>query len=103
MRSLRILTLVVATTFAAGTAASFAAGTSEESREQTVQMSQVPKAARDAATKALGATPSEAKMISGTSPQEYELQAKASNGKAKAVHVKADGTIVKMENESSHD
>src|SRR5690242_14831363 len=99
----RYLTLAVAAAFIAGAVPAFAASTassSEESREQTIQMSQVPKPARDAAMKALGTTPTEAKIVNGTSPQEYELEAKGTGGKSKAVHVKADGTIVKTETES---
>ena len=98
MKSLHYLTIAVAATFIAGSVPSFAASRDEESREKTIQMSQVPKPAVDAATKALGATPTEAKIVNGTSPQEYELEAKTA-GKAKAVHVKADGTVVKTESE----
>ena len=72
----------------------------EEAREKTVEMSSVPKAAVDAAKKALGADPTEAKIINGTKPQQYELEAKTSAGKEVAVHVRGDGTIVKRETES---
>ncbi len=71
----------------------------EEANEKTVQLSQVPQAARDAGQKALGAAPTEAKMVSGTSPQEYELETKDKSGKEISVHVKADGTVVKKETE----
>src|SRR4051812_48438945 len=86
MKLLHYLTIAVAAAFVAGSVPSFAAASTEESREKSIQMSQVPKPARDAAAKALGATPTEAKIVNGTSPQEYELEAKTA-GKAKAVHV----------------
>src|SRR5690349_1965017 len=79
----------------------FAAGKSEEAREKSVELSSVPKAAVDAAKQALGAEPTEAKIISGTRPQQYELEARNASGKETAVHVRADGTIVKRETESA--
>lgn len=78
----------------------YAASKSEEAREKTVEMSSVPKAAVDAAKKALGADPTEAKIINGTKPQQYELAVETSGGKESAVHVRGDGTIVKRETES---
>ena len=77
-----------------------AASKSEEAREKTVALSSVPKAAVDAAKQALGTDPTEAKIISGTKPQQYELEAKTTGGKEAAVHVRADGTIVKRETEN---
>ena len=77
------------------TAPSFGQGKDEESREKTVQLSEVPQAAMDAARKALGTAPTEAKIISGTSPQQYELEAKNKAGKEVSVHVSADGKVVK--------
>jgi hypothetical protein len=71
----------------------------DEANEKTIQLSQVPKAARDAAQKELGAMPTEAKMVSGTGPQEYELEAKDRSGKEISVHVRADGTATKREKE----
>lgn len=69
---------------------------SHESRqEQTVEMSQVPRPAVDAAQKALGTSPTDAKVIVGTSPQEYVLMAKSSSGKKAKVHVLADGTVMR--------
>ena len=73
--------------------------TPEESQEKTVQLSQVPQAARDAGQKVLGMAPTEAKMVNGTTPQEYELEAKDKSGKEVSVHVRADGTVVKKETE----
>jgi len=69
----------------------------EEESEKTVQLSEVPKAARDAAQKELGTAPTEAKVVNGTSPMQYELEAKDKTGKETAVHVLANGTIVKKE------
>jgi hypothetical protein len=77
------------------------AADSEEANEKTVALASVPKPAVDAAKKALGADPTEAKIISGTSPQQYELEARNASGKEMAVHVRADGTIVKRETESA--
>lgn len=77
----------------------YAAGESEEAREKTIDLSSVPKPAVDAAKKALGADPTEAKIIRGTRPQQYEL-AVESGGKEDAVHVRANGTIVKHETEN---
>ena len=71
----------------------------DEAREQTVQLSQVPQPARDAAQKSLGMAPTEAKVVSGTNPQEYELEGKDKSGKEVSVHVRADGTVVKTEKE----
>lgn len=69
----------------------------EEASEKTVQLSQVPQAARDAAQKELGMAPTEAKIVNGTNPTQYELEAKSQNGKEVGVHVLANGTIVKKE------
>jgi hypothetical protein len=77
----------------------FAQGRSEEARERTIELSSVPKPAVDAARKALGADPTEAKIIRGTRPQQYEV-AVESGGKENAVHVRANGTIVKRETEN---
>jgi len=82
---------------------SFAQSSHEESREKAVQMSEVPQPARDAAQKQLGTAPTEAKIIPGTSPQEYELEGKNMSGKEVGVHVRADGTVMKTEKmESEH-
>ena len=71
----------------------------EEANEKTIQLSQVPEAARTAAQKELGMTPTEAKLVSGTNPQQYELETKDKSGKEVGVHVQANGTIVKKETE----
>lgn len=99
MTTNRILAPAAMAVFVTLASASFAQNQSEESREQTVQLSQVPKAARDAAQKALGTAPTEAKIVTGTSPQEYELEAKGKAGKESSVHVLADGKVIKREQE----
>jgi hypothetical protein len=75
----------------------FAANSDEESREKSISLSEVPQQAMEAAQKALGAKPTEAKLVQGTNPQEYELEAKDKSGKEMAVHVLANGTVVKKE------
>jgi hypothetical protein len=77
----------------------YAAGESDEAREKTISLSSVPQAAVDAAKQALGADPTEAKIITGTRPQQYEL-AIESGGKENAVHVQANGKIMKHETEN---
>jgi hypothetical protein len=71
----------------------------EEANEKTVELSQVPKPALDAAKTALGTTPTEARTVSGTNPPQYELEAKDKSGKEVSVHVRADGTVIKREKE----
>jgi len=79
----------------------FAASKSEEAKEKTVALSTVPQAAVNAATATIGSAPTEAKLITGTSPQQYELEAKKNGtGKEMAVHVQADGKVIKTETES---
>jgi len=43
--------------------------------------------------------PTEAKLVGGSNPQEYELEGKDKSGKEISVHVQANGTIVKKETE----
>jgi hypothetical protein len=69
--------------------------TNTSGQEETVDVSQVPKPALNAAQKALGTTPTDAKVVVGTSPQEYELMAKSKSGKEAKVYVLADGTVLK--------
>jgi len=78
---------------------SIAQDKNEEAREKTIRLSEVPQAARDAARKVLGTAPTEAKIVRGTQPQEYELEAKKPGGKEMSVHVTADGKVVKTEDE----
>jgi hypothetical protein len=78
----------------------FAQSASEEASEKTVALSSVPQPAMDAAKKALGAEPTEAKLVAGTRPQQYELEAKNSAGQEKSVHVTGAGKVVKHETEN---
>jgi hypothetical protein len=80
-------------------AQSFAQSKDEEAREKAVGMAQVPQPARDAAQKVLGTAPTEAKVVEGTNPQEYELEGKNAAGKEMGVHVLANGKVVKTESE----
>lgn len=100
MKKIHTIAIMVGAALALG-GPLFAASKSEEASEKTVALTSVPKAAVDAAKQALGADPTEAKIITGTSPQQYELEAKTSGGKETAVHVRGDGTIVKRETESA--
>lgn len=100
MRKIHIVPLIAGAALALSTPL-FAASKSEEAREKTVALSAVPKAAVNAAKQALGADPTEAKVIAGTSPRQYELEAKNASGQEVAVHVRGDGTIVKRETESA--
>lgn len=95
MKVTSILTPAALGVFAVLTAPSLSHDKDEASRETTVQLSQVPQAALDAAQRALGTAPTEAKIINGTSPQQYELEAKNKAGKEMGVHVSADGKILK--------
>ena len=99
MKKTHIIPMAVGAALALSTPL-LAASKNEEAREKSIEMSSVPKAAVDAAKKALGADPTEAKIIHGTKPQQYELAVEASGGKETAVHVRGDGTIVKRETES---
>lgn len=102
MKKIHIIPMVVGAALALSTPL-LAASKSEEAREKSVEISSVPKAAVDAAKKALGADPTEAKIINGTRPQQYELAVEASGGKESAVHVRSDGTIVKRETENENE
>ena len=95
MKVTSILTQAALALLVVATAPSFGQDKDEESREKAIQLSEVPQAAMDAARKALGTAPTEARIISGTSPQQYELEAKNKAGKEVSVHVSADGKVVK--------
>jgi hypothetical protein len=77
----------------------FAQSLKEEYRKKTIGLSEVPQAAVDAAQKALGTAPTEAKLIQGTSPQEYELEAPTKSGGEMSVHVLANGTVITLEHD----
>jgi hypothetical protein len=92
------LPIAALSVFLAAAAPGFAQPTSKQptsTAAQSVQLSQVPQLALEAGKKALGTTPTDAKVIIGTSPQEYELMAKNKSGKQRTVHVLADGTVMK--------
>jgi hypothetical protein len=72
----------------------------QEAREKTIALSSVPQPALDAARRALGSDPTVAKIVTGTRPQQYELQAKNDSDQRMSVHVRADGTVIKKETES---
>jgi uncharacterized membrane protein YkoI len=73
----------------------------EEAKEKSVAMNTVPKPAVDAAKKALGADPTEAKVMTEKGQKVYELSAKDASGAEKAVHVSASGKVMKTENETA--
>lgn len=81
------------------TDAAFAQGLTASYREVTIGLSEVPQAAIDAAQKALGIAPTEARLIPGTSPQEYELEAPSKSGGGTSVHVLENGTVINREHE----
>jgi hypothetical protein len=81
----------------------FAQSLKDEYREETIGVSEVPQAAIAAARKALGTAPTEAKLIQGTSPQEYELEAPTKSGGEMSVHVLANGKVIKLEDEEKSD
>ena len=64
-----------------------------------VGLSEVPQAAFDAAQKALGTAPADAKLIQATNPQEYALEATTKSGREMSVHFLANGTMIKLERE----
>ena len=76
---------------------------SHEASEQTVQLSQVPQAARDAAEKDLGGKVSEAKVMQQNGQQVYELETRTGSGEQKSVQVSADGKILAHEADGDDD
>jgi uncharacterized membrane protein YkoI len=73
----------------------------EEAKEQKIPLSQVPKPAMDAAKQALGGDVKEAEVMKSGRASVYELSAgKDASGKEQAVHVDANGKILKRETES---
>jgi hypothetical protein len=94
-----VLVPVVISALAVVSNPGFAQSLKEEYREKTISLSEVPQAAIDAAQKALGTAPTEAKLIQGTSPQEYELEARTKSDGEMSVHVLANGKVTKLEHE----
>ncbi len=64
---------------------------------QALALSQVPQPALNSAQKVLGTPPTEAKMVVGTNPQQYELSGMDKFGRAASVQVLQDGQMVKKE------
>lgn len=77
--------------------------TTEESREKTVQLSEVPTPAVNAAKQTIGGNVNEAKVTVENGQQVYELQGKDASGKTKSVHVTADGKVLKTESGKESD
>ena len=75
----------------------FGQSTGDEGQELSIQPSQVPQPALDAAQKALGRTPTKAGIVVGTDPQVYDLKATNQSGKVVGVNVLADGKVLKKE------
>lgn len=65
--------------------------------EKIVPLSSVPQPAIDAAKAALGADPSLAKIVIGTKPREYELQAKNASDQRMSALVRESGTVVMID------
>ena len=70
-------------------------------QKKTVDMAEVPQAAKDTAQKQLGTAPERAKEFKGSHPMEYELSARNGSGKNVRVDVFADGTLARK-GSSSH-
>jgi len=70
-------------------------GTAMARDEQRLELSQVPQLARETAQKALVKMPTEAEMIAGTNPQQYEFTGTDRSGNAVSIHVLQDGKMVK--------
>jgi hypothetical protein len=95
MKSISMLTPAAFFLFAGLGTPAFSDHNDMDKHEKNIQLSEVPQAAMDAARKALGTSPTEAKIISGTTPQEYELEARNKSGKEIGVNVSADGKVLK--------
>lgn len=100
MRKMMLIVPLAASAVLAVGGPGFAQKASEEAQEKTVALSSVPEPAMDAAKQALGIDPTEAKIVAGTRPQQYELEARNSAGQEKSVHVTGSGTVVKQETEN---
>lgn len=98
MPDMRVLTFTTLTALGLAVMPVLAAeNRAEEAREKSVQLSEVPKAAVDAGEKALGGKATEARVMEQKGQQVYELERKDSSGKEHAVHVTADGKVLKKE------
>lgn len=73
----------------------------EEAQEQEIEMSQVPQAAMDAAKQEFGDVEiTEAYVVEKEGQQVYELEGESAAGEEVAVHVTAEGQVLKEEEES---
>jgi uncharacterized membrane protein YkoI len=88
------LTLAASPVFAQGSHAR------EEAREKPIPLAQVPKPAVNAAKKVLGPNITEARVMREHGHKVYELESKDASGKEKAVHVAANGKVLKIEHET---
>jgi hypothetical protein len=68
---------------------------------QAIPLADVPHPALEAAQEVLGTSPTEAKIMVGTDPQVYELEAKNPSDKAIGVNVLADGEVLKTKQEGA--
>jgi uncharacterized membrane protein YkoI len=91
------------TLFAAATALTLAASPvfaqGSHAREKPIPLAQVPRPAVDAAKKVLGPNINEARVMREHGRKVYELGSRAPSGREKAVHVAANGKILKIEHE----
>jgi hypothetical protein len=63
-----------------------------------IAFADVPQAAHDAALKYLGREPSEARLVTGTNPPQYEIAGTSKDNRDMTVRVLGDGTIVQIGN-----
>jgi hypothetical protein len=68
---------------------------------QAIPLAEVPHPALEAAQKVLGTSPTEAKIMVGTDPQVYELEARNQSDKAIGLNVLADGEVLKTKKEGA--
>jgi uncharacterized membrane protein YkoI len=71
----------------------------EEAREKPIPLAQVPRPAVNAARRVLGPNITEAKVMREHGHKVYELGSRGPSGREKAVHVAANGKILKIEHE----
>jgi hypothetical protein len=66
---------------------------------QAIPLADVPHPALEAAQEVLGTSPTEAKIVVGTDPQVYELEARNQSDKAVGLNVLADGEVLTAKKE----
>jgi hypothetical protein len=67
---------------------------------QAISLTEVPHPALEAAQEVLGTPPTEAKIMVGTDPQVYELEARNQSDKTVGLNVLADGEVLKTQEEA---